>query len=153
MIQISQIHDSWFLTYNPITFSSSPVGPPTHGPPDPQLTCLVSQSSPKHRKLLIVGGNMDAVFGLKYCFGPARLIVFITHQGSLQRKHRKNCKCCPVSQLIVRYYKDCHETRFSIVRIVISVSNVTSLQDCLFNRQNWKGNCLICENCCQLLKQ
>ena len=31
---------------------------------------------------------------------------------------------------------DCHEFRFSIVRIVISVSNVTSLQDCLFNCQN-----------------
>ena len=28
--------------------------------------------------------------------------------------------------------------RFSIVRIVISVSNVTSLQDCLFNCQNGK---------------
>ena len=27
--------------------------------------------------------------------------------------------------------KDCHEFRFLIVRIVISVSNVTSLQDCL----------------------
>merc|ERR1711989_268880 len=27
--------------------------------------------------------------------------------------------------------KDCHEFRFSIVRIVIIVSNVTSLKDCL----------------------
>ena len=46
--------------------------------------------------------------------------------------------------------KDCHEFRFSIVRIVISVSNVTSLQDCLFNCQNGKSNCLNCENCRQL---
>ena len=48
--------------------------------------------------------------------------------------------------------KDCHEFRFSIVRIVISVSNVTSLQDCLFNCQNGKSNCLNCENCRQLSK-
>ena len=27
-------------------------------------------------------------------------------------------------------HKDCHEFRFSIVRILVSVSNVTSLQDC-----------------------
>ena len=34
---------------------------------------------------------------------------------------------------------DCHEFWFSIVRIVIGVSNVTSLQDCLFNCKNcWK---------------
>ena len=39
-------------------------------------------------------------------------------------KHRKNCECCPMSQLIVN--KDCHEFRFSIVSIVISVSNVKS---------------------------
>ena len=45
-------------------------------------------------------------------------------------KHRKNCECCPVSLLIVRQ-KDCYKIRFSIVRIVISVSNVTSLWDCL----------------------
>ena len=31
-------------------------------------------------------------------------------------------------------YKDCHEFRFSIVRIVISVSIVTSLQDCLVSQ-------------------
>ena len=46
-------------------------------------------------------------------------------------KHRKNCECCPVSLLIVRSKKDCHDFRFSIVRIVFSVSNVTSLWDCL----------------------
>ena len=46
-------------------------------------------------------------------------------------KHRKNCECASVSQLIVRY-KDCHESRFSIVSIVISVSNVTSPLDCSF---------------------
>ena len=45
----------------------------------------------------------------------------------LKRKQRKNCECCPVSKLIVK---------FSIVRILISVSNVTSLQDCLFNCKN-----------------
>ena len=33
---------------------------------------------------------------------------------------------------------DSHEFRFSIVRIAISVSNVTSLQDCLFKCQNCK---------------
>ena len=32
-----------------------------------------------------------------------------------------------------------------MVRIVISVSNVTSLQDCLFNCQNGKSNCLNCQ--------
>ena len=37
---------------------------------------------------------------------------------------------CPVSVSIVRF-------RFSIVRIVISVSNVTSLRDCLFNCQKF----------------
>ena len=36
---------------------------------------------------------------------------------------------------------DCHDVRFSIVRIVISVSNVTSLQDCL-----WHSLC-----CCHCL--
>ena len=36
--------------------------------------------------------------------------------------------------------KDCHEFRFLIVRIVISVSNVTSLQDCL-NVKNYCQNC------------
>ena len=45
---------------------------------------------------------------------------------------------------------NCHEFRFSIVRIVISVSNVPSLQDCLFNCQNGNSNCLNYENCRQL---
>ena len=36
-------------------------------------------------------------------------------------KHCKNCKC--VSLLVVR--KDCHEFRFSTIRIIISVSNVS----------------------------
>ena len=34
-----------------------------------------------------------------------------------------------------------------MVRIVISVSNVASLQDCLCNCQNGKNNCLNCLNC------
>ena len=52
-------------------------------------------------------------------------------------KHRKNCECCPVSLLIVRSQRlswifqilNCQNYgfRFSIVRIVISVSMVTSL--------------------------
>ena len=71
-------------------------------------------------------------------------------------EHRKNCECCPVSLLIVIVIvivkQDCHEFRFSIVRIVISVSNDTSLQDCLFNCQNGKSYCLNCENCRQLSK-
>ena len=53
-------------------------------------------------------------------------------------KHCKNCECCPLSLLIVKYYIDCHEFRFSIVRIVVSVSNVTNPQDCLKNCQNFK---------------
>ena len=52
-------------------------------------------------------------------------------------KHRKNCKCCPVSLLIARSQR-LSEFRFSIVRIVISVSNVAILQDCLCNCQNRK---------------
>ena len=40
-----------------------------------------------------------------------------------QKKHRMNCECCPVSLL---GNKDCHEFRFSIVRIVIRVYNVIS---------------------------
>ena len=47
-----------------------------------------------------------------------------------QKKHCKNCKCCPASLLIVRSQR-WSELRFSIVRIVISVSSVASLQDCL----------------------
>ena len=42
---------------------------------------------------------------------------------TLKKKHRKNYEYCPVSLLIVRY-KDCHEFRFSIVRTVISLSNL-----------------------------
>ena len=38
-------------------------------------------------------------------------------------KHCKNCECCPVSLLIVKSQR-LSEFRFSIVRIVISVSNV-----------------------------
>ena len=47
--------------------------------------------------------------------------------------------------------KACHEFRFSIARIVISVSNVRSLQpeDCLFDCQNCL-NCLSCPNCPKL---
>ena len=52
-------------------------------------------------------------------------------------KRRKNCECCPVPLLIVRSQR-LSEFRFSIVRIVISVSNVTILQDCLWNCQNGK---------------
>ena len=37
--------------------------------------------------------------------------------------------------------KDCHEFRFSIVRIVISVSIVTSLQDCLVSQKTILQNC------------
>ena len=66
-----------------------------------------------------------------------------------RHKHRKNCKCCPAWLLIVRSQR-WSELRFSIVRILISVSNVTSLQDCLFNCENGKSNCLNCENCRQL---
>ena len=44
-------------------------------------------------------------------------------------KHCKNCECCPVSHLIVRYNKDCHESRFLIVNSVTNVSNVTSPYD------------------------
>ena len=46
----------------------------------------------------------------------------------LQRKHRKNCECCPLSLFI--FIKNCHKFKFSTVRIVMSVSNVTSLYDC-----------------------
>ena len=60
----------------------------------------------------------------------------------LKRKQRKNCECCPVSKLIVK---------FSIVRILISVSNVTSLQDCLFNCQNCP-NCLSCQKLSKIVK-
>ena len=59
------------------------------------------------------------------------------------KKLRKNCECCPVSQLIVRSQRF-HEFRFSIVRIVVSVSNVTSLLDCLFKIVK---NCLNCLGC------
>ena len=53
-------------------------------------------------------------------------------------KHRKNCECASVSQLIVRY-KDCHEFRFSIVRIVNSVSKVSRIVfSIVINCQNWK---------------
>ena len=45
-------------------------------------------------------------------------------------KHLKNWQCCPVSQLIVSCNRDCHESRFSIVSIVTSVSNITSPYDC-----------------------
>ena len=38
--------------------------------------------------------------------------------------------------------KDCHEFRFSIVKTVINVSNVPSLQDCLFKIVK---NCLSCQ--------
>ena len=41
-------------------------------------------------------------------------------------KHRKNCECCPMS-LLLSGNKECHEFGFSIVRIVISASTVTSL--------------------------
>ena len=37
----------------------------------------------------------------------------------------------PESVLLVVRNKDCHEFRFKMVRIVISVSNVTSLKNCL----------------------
>ena len=37
--------------------------------------------------------------------------------------------------------KNCHEFRFSIVRIVISVSNITNIKDCLFH----------CLYCCHFL--
>ena len=48
--------------------------------------------------------------------------------------------------------KDGHEFRLSIVRTVISVSNVTSFQDCLFNCQNGKNNCQNWQNLSQLSK-
>ena len=41
--------------------------------------------------------------------------------------------------------KDCHEFRFSIVRIVISVSNVKSLHDCQILQ-----NCQICQQFAKL---
>ena len=44
-------------------------------------------------------------------------------------KHRKNWECCPLS-LLVSGNKDCQDFKFSNVRIVISVSNVTNLFDC-----------------------
>ena len=50
-------------------------------------------------------------------------------------KHRKNCKCCPVSLLNVRSQR-LPWIRFFIVKIVISVSSVASLHDCLCNCQN-----------------
>ena len=84
------------------------------------------------------------------CKVPSRIGGHHFLQCQQTKKHRKNCECCPVSQLIVRMSgnKDCHEFRFSIV----SVANVTSLQDCLFNCQNGKSNFLNCQNCCQLSK-
>ena len=64
-------------------------------------------------------------------------------------KHRKNCECCPVSLLIVTSQR-LSEFRFAIVRNVISVLNVPSLQDCLLNYQNFKKkivkNCHDCQN-------
>ena len=68
------------------------------------------------------------------CHGRASLsmiLCFVTDAFQYKYKHRKNCECCPLSLLIVRLQIDCHEFRFSIERIVISVSIVTSLQDCL----------------------
>ena len=97
-----------------------------------------------------IGGSAQLVkIGLEILSANLKYLVF---------KHRKNWECCLVSQFIVRYYllnKDCHEFRFSIVRILISVSNVTSLQDSLFVKigKNCKkivkivDNCQNCQDC------
>ena len=53
------------------------------------------------------------------------------HPSNFNTSKALSCHTLSLSSLI----------RFSIVRIVISVSNVTSLHDCLFNCQNGKSNC------------
>ena len=89
----------------------------------PKMTCIaVSERLLEHTP---PGPNEkvnDNLCGLKQCgsFTP-------------QKKHC-NFECYPVSKLIVR---------FSIVRIVIGVSNVTRLQNYLFNCQNCQKNVFI----------
>ena len=46
------------------------------------------------------------------------------------QKHRKNCECCPVD----------------------SIRNSCDVQDCLFNCQNGKSNCLNCEKLSSIVK-
>ena len=68
-------------------------------------------------------------------------------------KHCKNCECCPVSLLIVKSQR-LSEFRFSIVRIVISVSNVTSLVFATVKmvKNTIVKNCPNCQKCQKLSK-
>ena len=61
----------------------------------------------------------------------------------------KLAKCCPHSRVVLNCKtKKISEFRFSIDRIVISVSNVPSLKDCLCNCQNGKKTIVkILKNC------
>ena len=56
--------------------------------------------------------------------GPHPPLPLKNHTLCVPYKHRKNCECCPVSG-----NKDCHQFRFSIVRIVISASTVKSSEN------------------------
>ena len=76
---------------------------------------------------------------------PPALILLYTHIQlemnsvcyNINVKHLKNCECCPLSLLIVRWQR-LSWIQVLNFRTVISVSNVTSLQDCLFNCQNFQ---------------
>ena len=61
------------------------------------------------------------------------LSLRISKMRNNMRKHHKNCECCHCHSWLSGN-KDCHELRFSIVRIVISISIVTSLQYCLVSQ-------------------
>ena len=78
--------------------------------------------------------SYHATIFVQQIFVLLALFALIYLDLSIWEKHRKNCECCPFITLDCQVNKDCHEFRFSIVRIVISVSIVTSLQDCLVSQ-------------------
>ena len=88
--------------------------------------------------------------GLSAGGSPQDDLGFTTLKHNILNKPCKNCECC---HNWLSGTKDCHEFSFSIVRTVInSVSNVTSLQDCLFKIVKNCLNCLSCQKLSKIVK-